>query len=221
MDRYVADFHIHSKYSYDSLMRPKKILTLAKRNGLDMVAVTDHNTIRGGMECRRYEVSSGVRVVVGAEIKSDVGDIIGIGLNEEIHSSHWADVIEEVHDQGGIVVLPHPYRGHNRIDELAKHVDIIEVWNARSNRDQNAAAKTLATSLKKKMVMGSDAHLYREVGHVKAVYNINSWALEREIHTEYSGLTDICWSQVIGHLRRGELLSLIKEGTQWAAKKVL
>ena len=65
MDRFVADFHIHSRYSHDSLMHPEKILTKAKKAGLDAVAITDHNTIRGGLEGKKYEQKCGVRVIVG------------------------------------------------------------------------------------------------------------------------------------------------------------
>ena len=92
MDDLIADFHIHSKCSYDSLMSPEGIVKRAKKVGLTCVAITDHNTIRGGIEGEKYELTYGVEVIVGAEIKTDCGDIIGLNLNDEIGVTGWREV---------------------------------------------------------------------------------------------------------------------------------
>lgn len=202
-------------------MRPEKILTVAKKVGLDAVAITDHDTLRGGLEGRKYQEKYGVQVIAGSEVKSDAGDIIGLGVQEEIRSRTWADVIDEIRDQGGIVVLPHPYRSHRSVQDLAKAVDLIEIWNGRSTPDQNSWAMELARNLQKKGLMGSDAHLSREIGNVKAIYEQSSWVLEEILCTGYASVWDIGLSQVIGHVRKGEFLSLFLEGGRWVAKKVL
>lgn len=221
MDRFVADFHIHSCYSHDSLMRPEKILSVAKKKGLDAVAITDHDTIQGGLEGRKYEEKSGVRVIVGSEVKSDAGDIIGLGIQEEIRTRVWEEVIDEIREQGGVAVLPHPYRSHRSIQDLAEAVDLVEVWNARSTPDQNAQALELASNLGKRGLIGSDAHLFREIGNVKATYTNDTWILKETLCTRYASTWDICSSQVIGHIRKGEFISLILEGGRWVARKVL
>ncbi|QSZ67926.1 PHP domain-containing protein [Methanofollis aquaemaris] len=221
MDRFVADFHIHSRYSHDSFMRPEKILAVAREVGLDVVAITDHNSIQGGLEGRKYQERSGIQVIVGSEVKSDAGDIIGLSIEEEIRSRAWKDVIDEIKGQGGIVVLPHPYRSHHSIQDLAEAVDLVEVWNARSTPEQNAQALELASRLGKKGLMGSDAHLYREIGSVKVAYEDDSWVLNETLCARYASTRDICSSQVIGHMRKGEFLSLILEGGKWVARKVL
>jgi predicted metal-dependent phosphoesterase TrpH len=221
MDRFVADFHIHSCYSHDSLMRPEMILATAKRKGLDVVAITDHDTILGGLEGRKYQEKYGVQVIVGSEVNSDAGDIIGLGIQEEIRSRAWKDVIDEIRDQGGVVVLPHPYRSHRSVQDLAGAVDLVEVWNARSTPEQNTRALELASRLGKRGLMGSDAHLFREIGNVKTIYENDSWVLKEKLCARYASTQDICSSQVIGHVRKGELLSLILEGGRWVARKVL
>ena len=49
------DLHIHSKYSFDSIMSPKRIVKVAQDNGLDCIAITDHDSIKGGLEAKKYE----------------------------------------------------------------------------------------------------------------------------------------------------------------------
>jgi len=51
------DFHIHSKFSYDSLLSPKRIVRIAEKRGLDGIAITDHNTIRGALEASKFNKS--------------------------------------------------------------------------------------------------------------------------------------------------------------------
>jgi predicted metal-dependent phosphoesterase TrpH len=158
------DFHIHSKYSYDGVMEPKDILRLAQRRGLDSISITDHGTILGSLRAKEHCHGSCVDVRVGSEIKTDAGDIIGIDLTEEVRSVNWEEVIEEIHDQGGLSILAHPFRGSRFTQEVAKKCDLIEVFNCRSGKSQNARAYELASSLSKPMLAGSDAHVWSEVG---------------------------------------------------------
>lgn len=162
-----GDFHVHSHYSLDSLNHPKILVKLAKRRGLDVIAVTDHNTIRGGVAAKKSATDmKDFTVIVGSEILTDIGDIIGLNLCEEIRSRRYDEVIDEIHNQGGVAVLPHPYRGHKNIDDVSLKVDFIEVWNARNNSLQNERALELAKSLNAKMIAGSDSHMAREIGNV-------------------------------------------------------
>ena len=180
----IADFHIHSHYSYDSLNPPRMILKIAKKKGLDTVAITDHNTIKGGICAQKYAKEMGINVIVGEEVLTNIGDIIGLYLSQDIHSFNYVDVIEEIHNQGGIVLFPHPYRGHTNILDVAQYVDIIEIWNGRASEEQNLAASVLAETLNLSHVIGSDAHLPNEIGAAVARYSSN---LElQEIINQYS-----------------------------------
>lgn len=159
-----ADLHIHSKYSYDSLLHPKKILKTAKKRGLDIIAITDHETIRGGVETFKLNSDADFLVIIGCEVNTEVGDIIGLHLNEEIKSRNSIEVIEEIKSQGGYVILPHPYRGHKLQEVPFQKIDAIEVFNSRSTLEQNTNALRLARELQKPFVAGSDAHFASEIG---------------------------------------------------------
>ncbi|MBC7334202.1 MAG: PHP domain-containing protein, partial [Actinobacteria bacterium] len=135
-----ACFHIHTKYSFDSLMHPKKLLKICKQLGADAVYITDHNTIRGSLEAKKYEEDLGIEVIPGIEIKTQYGDIIGVDLTEEILTRDFEEVLDEIKSQGGISVLPHPYRGHKKVEYLASKVDLIEVWNGHATPKENQKA---------------------------------------------------------------------------------
>ncbi len=160
------DLHIHSYYSKDSLLSPKLILKLAKKYGLNIIAVTDHNTIKGGLVTRELNKNNELFVIVGAEIKTDVGDIIGLFLEKEIKSRTWQNVLEEIHEQGGITVLAHPFKSHKLTKELIKRIDIIEGLNGRLHEKFNKSAQKLAKEFNKPTIAGSDAHLPMGFGRV-------------------------------------------------------
>lgn len=165
-----GDFHIHSKYSFDSISDPKDIIKVAKKRGLDGIAVTDHDTIKGGLETSKLCKGKNFFVIIGEEIHTDMGDIIGLFLNEEIKSRRCLEVIEEIKGQGGVTVLPHPFRGHKNIEEIARHVDLIEVFNSRCSFEGNKKAEMLAEKIKKKVIAGSDAHSLREIGYATVYF---------------------------------------------------
>ncbi|MCK4717174.1 MAG: PHP domain-containing protein, partial [Thermoplasmata archaeon] len=75
LSRYKADLHLHSKYSFDSFMEPRKILKLAKKRGLDLISITDHNSLRGSLDAKRYRKEFDIEVWLGEEVYSDMGDI--------------------------------------------------------------------------------------------------------------------------------------------------
>ncbi len=166
----IIDLHIHSKYSFDSIQSPSKIIKIAKKN-LDGIAITDHGTIKGGLEAKKINKDPNLIVIVGCEINTEIGDIIGLFLNKEINSRNSMEVIREIKAQDGIVVLPHPYRGHKLNEELLNSVDAIEGFNARSTIEENEKGMELAKKYNKPIVAGSDAHFTSEIGNAKCCIN--------------------------------------------------
>jgi len=158
------DLHIHSKYSYDSLLSPERIIKVAKRKGLHGVAITDHNTIKGGIEALKINEDEDFQVIVGAEIRTEYGDIIGLFLEDKIATNKFEEVIEEIKSQGGLSVLAHPYRQYKFPEEIIDKVDLVEVFNARSKKRDNRRALHLAAKYNKPVIAGSDAHLPFEIG---------------------------------------------------------
>jgi len=174
MDRLEIDFHVHSKYSADSLTSPSKILKFAKRRGLSGIAVTDHDTIKGGTVIHKLNDSDDFIVIIGSEIKTDKGDLIGIFLNEEIKKRGFFEVCEEIKDQDGIIVLPHPFLTFKDIGEdLLKAIDVIEAFNARCSYEINEKALNLALKKSLPILAGSDAHYSWHVGNAKTFLECN------------------------------------------------
>ncbi|HEX2617904.1 MAG TPA: PHP domain-containing protein [Flavobacteriales bacterium] len=157
------DFHTHTHHSYDCRMDPVRVLTLARERGLNAIVINDHDTIRGGLEARERNPFSDLEVIVGAEIKTDIGDVTGIYLKEEIHARAYADVLLEIERQGGLSILNHPFVHHELAGVDFRGFDLIEGYNGRTDPARNAQALELARREGKPIVSGSDAHTYREV----------------------------------------------------------
>jgi predicted metal-dependent phosphoesterase TrpH len=158
------DLHIHTCFSYDCLSSPDDVLIAAKLKGLDGIAVTDHDTIRGALETRKRNSDPGFLVIIGAEIATDAGDIIGLFLKEEIYSRSAADVVREIHEQEGLALLPHPFYGGTPRADIVRTVDLIEVFNARTSPGNNEQAAELARRERKVGVCASDSHFKSDVG---------------------------------------------------------
>ena len=165
------DFHTHTHHSFDSLMRPEKILHLARLRGLSGIVISDHDTIRGGIECAAINKDPGLTVIVASEIKTNVGDITALNIKEEITERNFTDVVTATKRQGGLVLLVHPFH-HHKLDEINfEAVDLIEGFNAREFASNNKKAVELAIAKKKPMVAGSDAHLYNEIANARTYYD--------------------------------------------------
>jgi predicted metal-dependent phosphoesterase TrpH len=179
------DLHIHSKYSYDSLLSPKMILKVAKKRGLDGIAITDHNTILGGLATKKENHDPDFEVLIGAEIKTEYGEIIGLHLNKEINTRDFFEVIDEIKLQGGYSVLAHPYRQNFSPEKIVEYVDFIEIFNARSSNLENEKSHELVKKNSKKITAGSDAHSSIEIG--RGVCIVESGHLILESHSVLYG----------------------------------
>ena len=205
----IIDFHTHTYHSYDSFMEPARILKIAAERGLSGIVINDHNTIKGGLECQAVNKNANLQVIVGAEIATDIGDVTGIFLKEEISSRKFSDVIQEIKNQGGLTILNHPFVGH-KLDELNfDGIDLIEGFNSRVDFDRNMLAVALANKLNKPVIAGSDAHLYAEIGRCKTLYNNNDY--RQPVSCEYSRnpIMAYVFSQYIKSFKRKDLNLLI------------
>jgi predicted metal-dependent phosphoesterase TrpH len=170
------DFHTHTKYSSDGYVEPKMLVKIAAKRGLSGIAVTDHNTIKGGLEAKKYKTPE-IDIIVGSEILTDRGEVIGLFLIDEIKSTGFSDVIEEIREQGGVVVVPHPFDGVrgtalHPTQEDAPFIDNIEVFNSRCVRQiYNDLASNFAAKNGLKIIAGSDAHFENEIGNAGVITN--------------------------------------------------
>jgi predicted metal-dependent phosphoesterase TrpH len=164
------DMHVHTKASSCSNMEYAALLKRAKLIGLDGIAITDHNTIKGALEVRKLNKDSDFEVIIGEEIKTtDGGEVLGYYLKEEIRPALFVDVVNEIKKQGGIVSISHPkdiFRAHFRDILLKKaKLDAIEVWNGRYLIPSfKNAAQNVAENFGIAKLAGSDAHFLFELG---------------------------------------------------------
>ena len=171
MSKLKVDMHTHSEYSPDSRTPLRVQAAAIKAAGLHVVCATDHNTIEGAVRLR--ELADGFRVVVGEEISSRDGEIIGLFLESAIPRDLSAEeTIARIHDQGGLVSVPHPFSRNRRfhlrrsvLDRVYKDIDCIEVFNAREAFTQdNLRAAAFAKENEIPGAVGSDAHRAAEIG---------------------------------------------------------
>lgn len=213
------DLHIHSRFSYDSLSTPKRILKTANHLGLSGLAITDHNTIKGAIEASK--IDEGIQIIIGSEIKTDKGDIIGLFLNDEIISKQFDEVVDEIREQGGFIILPHPYKTHDYIPaNVLNRIDAVEIFNGRISHELNKKAGQLKYNDKMLFTGGSDAHLVKHVGSVATMIdkdfgsltidNIHSALKKAEIkgievprYTHY-------YTAAVGHIRKKRYTKLGK-----------
>ena len=164
-----ADLHMHTSFSPDSEMAPRRLVDRCLDVGLDLIAVTDHNTIEGGVAVRQL---ASFPVIIGEEIGTAEGEITGLFLHETIPPGlQPLETVKRIKDQGGLVSLPHPFDRFRRevisktaLDQIAKLADIVEVFNSRNNLNSDDL-KAAAFAKEHGLLMSgvSDAHTAMEL----------------------------------------------------------
>jgi predicted metal-dependent phosphoesterase TrpH len=160
-----VDCHLHTVASGDAALTLDQLAERAAATGLDVVCITDHNVTAAAVTATERDL--GVRVVVGEEIRTPDGDVIGLFLTERIpYVLPLPEVIGRIRAQGGLVYVPHPFdRGRSSLGRVlpelcaARAVDVIEVFNAKVEDDAlNQRAADLAARHDIPGGAGSDAH---------------------------------------------------------------
>jgi predicted metal-dependent phosphoesterase TrpH len=172
-DRIVVDLHMHTTWSLDCSIEVDDLLDHAEAEGLGAIAVTDHNVFGGALEAADRSRGRELVVIPGEEVKTDgQGEVIGLFLTEEIpRGLPFADTVEAIRAQGGLVYVPHPFdRLHAIPDPATLHrhlaeIDIFEVYNARLLFEAyNVEAARFAKKYNLTAGAGSDAHVLQGVG---------------------------------------------------------
>jgi predicted metal-dependent phosphoesterase TrpH len=165
-----VDLHCHTRYSSDSLADPVAVLEAARRRGLDKVAITEHNSLRGALAA--FALAPDL-VIVGEEIQTDAGELIAYFVTEEVpRGLSLQEAIARLRAQGAVISVSHPrdrWRrsavGEKTLLTIIERVDAVEVWNARCLlAADNAWAAAIARKYGKLATAGSDAHTPGEVG---------------------------------------------------------
>jgi hypothetical protein len=179
--RSFVDLHTHSSASFDSLADPGRLVERARQLGLTHLAITDHERLEGAQRARQLG-GDDLQVIVGEEVRTREGDLIGLFLERPVPPGmDAAETAEAIREQGGLVGLPHPFdrfraSGGSRAKDaeesllaLAACVDYVEVHNARAYRDANPRAEAFAARHGLPGVAASDAHSVMELGVASTV----------------------------------------------------
>lgn len=187
--------HVHTNYSHDSNATPADVIETARAQGVHVVAITDHDEIDGAREAAG--LARDVRVIVGEEVSSADGHIIGLFLRERIPPGLSGEVTaRRIREQGGLVLAPHPYTilceaslGERAMLRLLPWLDAIEVCNAQDPLSwENRWAERFASAHGVTAYCGADAHLR---GYLAACYQVMP-----EFETPNSFLTSLARAQL-------------------------
>ena len=160
-----VDCHLHTVASGDAVLTLGQLAAGARENGLDVVCVTDHNETSAAVAAAGRDL--GVRIVVGEEIRTPDGDVIGLFLTERIpYVLPLTEVVARIRAQGGLVYVPHPFDlQRSSLGEVLPglcergDVDVIEVFNAKvADQALNDRAAAVAAAYGLPGGAGSDAH---------------------------------------------------------------
>ncbi len=176
-----ADLHIHSEYS-DGMATVEEILEYVQdKTDLDLIAITDHDMFDGSEAARDLAARRNYRfgLVTGMEVTTIEGHLLGLGIERPVRSLQpLARTIAQIHEQGGICIVPHPMswmirsvgqRGILRIHNNPQsevYFDGFEVMNpSLAGRVTSAQAKRLNDAhLHLAETGGSDAHTLSMIG---------------------------------------------------------
>ncbi|WP_017473495.1 CehA/McbA family metallohydrolase [Amphibacillus jilinensis] len=159
-----SELHVHTNHS-DGRQSVKEIAECAEQLGLDVVAITDHNTVSPLEELSTINAAADIQFLYGLEWTTFYGHMLTLGY-QELTYTDWRSVgptdleqgLANIHQKGAIAGIAHPFRvGNplgtgchwefwmNRID----NIDFIEVWNGSdpSSRYYNQKAFHFWTSL--------------------------------------------------------------------------
>src|SRR4051794_36889082 len=166
---------MHTHHSRDCTIPTAEVIRLCRRRGMDGIAVTDHNSLAGGLEALRI-APPGFTIIPGEEVKSSEGEIIGLFLSEEIPGGlSPEETASRIRAQGGIVLVPHPFDPIRTsplktpaLERLvaAGMVDAIEILNARmALKSHNLRGAEFAARAGLPGTAGSDGHSRPEYAH--------------------------------------------------------
>jgi predicted metal-dependent phosphoesterase TrpH len=177
----MIDLHMHTDHSWDCATDPEALLWTAREVGLTAIAVTDHNEVSGAKVCAELSEEYGVQVIVGEEIMTAEGEVIGLFLDEKIEPGQsWEATLEQIRAQDGLVYVPHPFDRLHTIPDAATlratvdQIDALETYNSRLAFEQyNRDAQRFARKYNLAEGAGSDAHVTQSLG--TAAVHMPAW----------------------------------------------
>jgi len=176
----LADLHMHTIHSYDGTASVPAVLERAREVGLDVIAITDHDEIKGALIAQELASRYELEVIPGIEITTADGDLLALNVTCKIERGHsLEETVLAVKEEGGFCIAPHPtaeglgmkslswqvISKAIRIPEVASTLIAIESHNATLlDREGNHYADVLANRYHISKVGNSDAHVLEAIG---------------------------------------------------------
>ncbi len=171
-----ADLHIHSLYSHDATTTVRAILKQAADVGLDVIAVTDHDEIRGSLEAVQLAPKYGLEAIPGAEVTTKEGHLLALFIQTLPPAGlSIIDTLIHIGKQGGIAIVPHPF--NNLPGSLSMEAVLGALANPRAKgplkgiethnfgtQSFDRVARKLSVFLPFAKLASSDAHIYWAIG---------------------------------------------------------
>ena len=176
-----AELHCHNVFSngnvgalepiYDCNVTISKQLEQAHAVGLDVLFVTNHNTIDGFKQMLEYKKNhqkfDALNVYPAEEVTTNnESHVLIYGLDHSIKSGlSLHEVLDEAKKQDAVTIAPHPFSLLDALREDSTYCDLFEVFNS-SNVDvySNLKAKNFAKEKGLHAVAGSDSHVQSTIG---------------------------------------------------------
>lgn len=161
---YYYDLHCHTALSHDAPLTLKKLVKMAKKRGLDGVAITNHNKVYHGP----LNIG-GIDIIPGSEIdvKNDVHLLAYFIENEVEEGRDFRETIKNVHQQGGVAIWAHPLRKEGVLEEnkdVFSIIDGLESGNAMDLKSHQKKVEMICENGNLLQTAGSDAHVEGQVG---------------------------------------------------------
>lgn len=207
------DLHVHTYYSIDAGTTPKEVVAYSKKRGLDGVAITDHDNIKGALKL----TNQGELIVIpGIEITTLKGHVLALNVHEEIlPKMTLSETIRIIHELGGIAVAAHPeilYKGIGQQITSSLGFDAVEVINSSAFPFFFSTYQSRKVALRAGLpqVAGSDAHYPSEIGLAYTSVDADP-EVDEIVHAIRRGATIPCGKPLPWKLRlKRELLRLQK-----------
>lgn len=203
-----VELHSHTYYShqtkvfFDGVNSPKDMVMAAAQKGLDAIVISDHDTLAGYQQARKYAKKYNIEVICGEEVTSRDGHILAVGINEAVPPRLSAEeTVDLIHEQGGISISTHPFDiTQAGLREKARICDAVEVFNAQNiDRISNIRSRNYVAKYKTAETAGSDAHSTAMLA--RAFIEVNATDLDQilklikknraKLHTQYTPLNVI------------------------------
>jgi predicted metal-dependent phosphoesterase TrpH len=177
-----ADLHIHSVHS-DGTATISAILHYASTHtDLDVIAITDHNTLEGSLKACELAADFRVKVIPGMEITTREGHLLALFLETSVAPGlSFAETASKVRLFGGLPFVAHPTSSFGQSLPIKQLREIVQCYpdllagieaenGSIINLRENEAAQALRWELGLPGIGNSDAHILDEIGSIRTLF---------------------------------------------------